>query len=150
MHESLFAVAVKGSDIVVDHVPKEIPYIRSSFWRRGGTITCSITRARHYSADLPQGRLQVSMLIDKVIYVSKVGKLIKAAVKSDKPDTKFSWCLTKIITSSPLNSQQSAISLIGKVWYLLTRYAWYICTYILYHCGFIWAMAGNKCYMSTC
>ena len=50
------------------------------------------------------------MLIDKAVYVSKVGKLIKAAVKSDKPDTKFSWCLTKIITSSPLTSQQSAVS----------------------------------------
>lgn len=35
--------------------------------------------------DLPQGRLKVSMLIDKAVYVSKVGKLIKAAVKSDKP-----------------------------------------------------------------
>ena len=46
-------------DIVVDHVPKRISLICSSFLRRGGSITCKVMGPRRFSADLLQGGLEI-------------------------------------------------------------------------------------------
>lgn len=76
----LFAVAVCKLDIVVGHVPKRISSICSSFLRRGGTILCKVTGSRQYSADLPQGGLEIPCtLIFAGISrdIEKVKKLIK-------------------------------------------------------------------------
>ena len=86
----LFAVVVKRSGNVVGHVSKRISLICSSFLRRGGTITCWITGTRHYSADLPQGGLEILIFRGKKSDLNKIEKLMKAAVKNDKPDTKSS------------------------------------------------------------
>ena len=64
----------------------------------------------------PPREIWGSLSIERAVYINTVEKLMKAAVKSDNPDIKFSWFPTKTITSSPLNSQQPAVSLIGKVW----------------------------------
>ena len=46
-------------DVVVGHVPRNISVECSAFLRRGGIITCTITGARQYSSDLPQGGLKI-------------------------------------------------------------------------------------------
>ena len=45
---------------VVVHVPKRISAACSLFLQRSGNIECTITGARRYSSDLPQGGLTVS------------------------------------------------------------------------------------------
>ena len=58
-----YAVAVKkeieGEERFVGHVPRQISAICSLFIRRGGTIRCTVTGSRRYSADLPQGGLNI-------------------------------------------------------------------------------------------
>lgn len=44
---------------IVGHVPLNISSTCSSFLRRGGRITCKVTSTRQYSADLPQGGLEI-------------------------------------------------------------------------------------------
>ena len=53
------AVAVIRSGLVVGHLPKKISRVCSLFLRRGGTIYCIVTNTRRYSADLPQGGLEI-------------------------------------------------------------------------------------------
>ena len=107
-------VAVKRSGNVVGHVPKRISLICSSFLRRDSTITCRVTGTRRYSADLPQGGLEIPYQLifrGKKSDLNKIEKLMKVAVKIDKPDTKSSGSLTK--TTSLTNSQfkQSAVNI---------------------------------------
>ena len=54
------AVAIRSSgDLTVGHVPRLISAICSIFIRRGGSLVCVVTGSRQYSADLPQGGLEV-------------------------------------------------------------------------------------------
>ena len=55
----LYAVVVKKDDIIVGHLPRKISKICSLFLMRGGTLFCVVTGSRRYSADLPQGGLEV-------------------------------------------------------------------------------------------
>ena len=57
-HDS-YAVAMIKDDVVVGHVPRNISVACSAFLRRGEIITCTITGARQYSSDLPQGGLEI-------------------------------------------------------------------------------------------
>ena len=50
-----YAVAVKKEGSIVGHLPKNVSRVCSLFLRRGGTIECTITGTRRYSADLVQG-----------------------------------------------------------------------------------------------
>ena len=54
-----YAVAVKREGTIVGHLSRKVTRVCSLFLRRGGSITCIVTRHRRYSADLPQGRLEV-------------------------------------------------------------------------------------------
>lgn len=55
-----FAVAVVRAGVTVGHVPRRISTICSVFLRRSGTgIKAVVTGPRRYSADLPQGGLEV-------------------------------------------------------------------------------------------
>ena len=54
-----YAVAVLKSATIVGHLPRKVSTLCSLFIRRGGTIHCRITGRRRYSADLPQGGLEV-------------------------------------------------------------------------------------------
>jgi len=54
-----FAVAVKRRTTIVGHVPRRISAACALFIERKGTITCKITGSRCFSADLPQGGLEV-------------------------------------------------------------------------------------------
>lgn len=54
-----YAVAVIKEDEIIGHLPREISRICSLFLLRGGSITCRITGSRRYSADLPQGGVEI-------------------------------------------------------------------------------------------
>ena len=54
-----YAVSVHDVSTVVGHVPRHISTICNVFLRRGGSISCIITRRRQYSRDLPQGGMEV-------------------------------------------------------------------------------------------
>ena len=54
-----YAVAVTKDDAIIGHLPRRISKICSLFLRRGGSIQCRVSRSRQYSADLPQGGLEI-------------------------------------------------------------------------------------------
>ena len=54
-----YAVAVKKSETVIGHLPRKVARLCSLFLLRGGTIDCIVSGSRRYSADLPQGGLEV-------------------------------------------------------------------------------------------
>ena len=54
-----YAVAVLKSGVVVGHVPRRISSVCSLFLRHGGVIDCVVAGVKQYSADLPQGGLEV-------------------------------------------------------------------------------------------
>ena len=60
----LSAVAIRTEDgSVVGHVPRALSAVCSSFIRRGGLILCRVSGSRRYSADLPQGGLEVPCVL---------------------------------------------------------------------------------------
>ena len=54
-----YAVAVMKDGTIVGHLPKKVSRICSLFLRRGGSICCRVSGNRRYSADLPQGGLEI-------------------------------------------------------------------------------------------
>ena len=55
-----YAVAVVKDNVIVGHLPRAQSKIYSLFLFRNSTIDCIVIGARRYSADLPQGGLEVS------------------------------------------------------------------------------------------
>ena len=59
-----YAVAVTrpgGLGVVIGHLPRKLSKICSLFIRRGGSICCIVTGGRRYSADLPEGGLEIKV-----------------------------------------------------------------------------------------
>ena len=78
-----FAVAVKRSGAVVGHIPRKISSVCSLFLRRNGAMKVEMIGGRRYSADLPQGGLEIPCTItfegvEKDL--KKVKRLISAAL----------------------------------------------------------------------
>ena len=48
-----------GREAVVGHLPRQISTVCHLFLRKGVIIACHVTNSRQYSADLPQGGLEV-------------------------------------------------------------------------------------------
>ena len=79
-----FAVAIVKSLVTVGHVPRKISSICSMFLRRGGCIHCRVTGRRRYSADLPQGGLEIPCILifkGPIQDVEKAKKLVKCALQ---------------------------------------------------------------------
>ena len=55
----IYAVAVTREDIVVGHLPRHISTPCHLFLRKGGSILCTVTGVRQFSADLVQGGLEI-------------------------------------------------------------------------------------------
>lgn len=75
-----YAVAVTKDEVVVGHLPRKISKLCSLFLRRGGSMHCTVTGRRRYSADLPQGGLEVpcSLLFKaKANEIKKLKRLLK-------------------------------------------------------------------------
>ena len=56
------SVAVIKDDIVIGHLPRNISRVCSLFLCRG-VVLCTVTGSRWYSADLPQGGLEILCLL---------------------------------------------------------------------------------------
>ena len=77
--QDVYAVAVMRGATVVGHVPRKISAACSIFLRRKGTIRCTVSASRRYSADLPQGGLEVPCILKfqgDTKDVAKVRKLV--------------------------------------------------------------------------
>ena len=71
-----YAVAVLKSDVIVGHIPRAISAACYVFLgRAGSTISCKVTGPRRYSADLPQGGLEIPCSIEFKGENSMVGKM---------------------------------------------------------------------------
>ena len=77
--QDVYAVAVMRGATLVGHVPRKISAACSIFLRRKGTIRCTVSASRRYSADLPQGGLEVPCILQfhgDTKDVAKVRKLV--------------------------------------------------------------------------
>ena len=68
-HHDTYAVAITGNITGVDgttvrHVSKKISAICSIFIRCGGTINCVVNGAHRFSANLPQGGLEIPCILN--------------------------------------------------------------------------------------
>ena len=80
-----YAVAVRKDGI--GHLPREISRACSLFLRRGNSITCRVTGHRRYSADLPQGGLEVPCILrfeGEVKDIAKLKKFVKPKLAEHK------------------------------------------------------------------
>jgi len=57
--EDPYAMAIKNKGSVVGHMPQTISCVCIVFIQKHGTITCTITRTRRFTSDLPQGSLEL-------------------------------------------------------------------------------------------
>ena len=78
-----YAVAiVTGDEVIIGHVPRKISAMCHLFLRRGGHIACQVTGHRQFSADLPQGGLEVPcslVFVGAEKEICKVKRLSSAA-----------------------------------------------------------------------
>lgn len=72
----LYAVAVMKSGQVIGHLPRKVNRVCSIFLRRGGSISCIVLGGRRYSADLPQGGLEIPC---RLLFEGEVKEIEKIA-----------------------------------------------------------------------
>ena len=75
-----YAVAVVKDGVVIGHLPRTISRPCSLFLRRGNSIMCRVTGHRRYSADLPQGGLEIPCVLrfeGKLKEITKIKKFVK-------------------------------------------------------------------------
>ena len=58
-----YAVAVMQEGRVVGHLPRKYSRVCSLFLKKGGSISCTVTGKRRFSADLNQGGLEIPCLV---------------------------------------------------------------------------------------
>jgi len=82
------AGVVSTTTRIVGHIPRRISAVCSISIRRGGTIFCVVTGARRYSADLPQGGLEIPCLLKFIAKseneATKAKDLLESALSSVK------------------------------------------------------------------
>ena len=86
----IYAVAMKRGANIVGHVPRSISYLCYLFIESGGNIQCEITGQRKYSADLPQGGLEVPCKLKfqgSPLSINKVKKLLPDAPSPKIPES---------------------------------------------------------------
>ncbi len=69
-----YAVAVVKSGTIIGHLPRKISKLCSLFLSRGGSISCTVTGGRQYSADLPQGGLEIPC---SLLFKAKAKEMLK-------------------------------------------------------------------------
>ena len=82
-----YAVAVRKDGTIIGHLPRAISRACSLFLRRGNSITCRVTGHRRYSADLPQGGLEVPCILHfegEVKDIAKLKKFVKPKLAEHK------------------------------------------------------------------
>ena len=84
--EAIYAVAVMKSGQVLGHLPRKVNRVCSIFLRRGGSISCIVLGGRRYSADLPQGGLEIPCRLlfeGEIKEIEKVTKHFKVKCITD-------------------------------------------------------------------
>ena len=107
-----YAIAVKkfkkmigGEERVVGHVPRRISAICSLFIRRGGDIRCQVTGDKRYSADLPQGSLEIPAVLIFMAAKNSEGKKAKKLIENTLGViVTVSEVDESLTSSSPVNS----------------------------------------------
>ena len=86
---------------VVGHMPRNISPVCSIFIRRGGSITCTVSDRRRYSADLEQGGLEIPC---------KIKFSTSSSVEKDSEKAE------KLVTTALSNNETNGLSkfLVGK------------------------------------
>ena len=83
-----YAVATLSDGRVVGHMPRKISPVCSIFIRCGGSITCTVSDRRRYSADLDQGGLEIPCKIkfstSNSVEKEKAEKLVTAALSNNE------------------------------------------------------------------
>ncbi len=77
---AVIAVAVIGAGVTIGHLPRKISRVCSIFLRRGGSMHCVASRGQRYSADLPQGGMEIPCKLHfegKIKEISKVKRYFK-------------------------------------------------------------------------
>ena len=68
---------ISGSNVTVGHLPRATSPICSIFIRHGGTIISRVNGTRGYSADIPQGGLEIPCVVTFDAKNFKEGNKIK-------------------------------------------------------------------------
>ena len=63
-----YAAAVEKDGTVIVHLPRKVSRVSTLFLERGVRINCTATGGRRYSADLPQGGMEIPCT---VLFVGK-------------------------------------------------------------------------------
>ena len=114
-----YAVAVLGVDnTVLGHVPRQVSAGCFLFLQQNGRITCKVSGPRQFSADLPQGGLEVPCTLTfsgEVKLVEKMKKLIlpsnrSAGVATAIPTSDQSPPVTDTLTSKEETGEISSTS----------------------------------------
>ena len=85
-----YAVAVQRRKTIVGHVPRKISAACSLFLQRAGRIRCTVIGVRCYSADLPQGGLEVPcayVFLGEPKDVAKIRKLLAPSATNVNSET---------------------------------------------------------------
>ena len=75
-----YDVAVKKCGQTIGHLPRKISKLCCLLLRRGGTISAKIASNRRYSADLPQGGMEITCILTfkgKAKLIKNIRKYIK-------------------------------------------------------------------------
>ena len=92
-HDPLSVAVIKqihGEDTNVGHVPRRISALCNAFIRRGGIIRCIVDGSRRFSADLPQGGLEVPCKLLFSISTEALCKKTEKMVCAALSNTNFS------------------------------------------------------------
>ena len=58
-----YAVVVEKDRTIIGHLPRKVSRVSTLFLKKGSRINCTVTRGRRYSADLPQGSLEIPFTV---------------------------------------------------------------------------------------
>ena len=58
-----YAVAIEKDGRIIGHLSREVSRVCALLLKRGGSIRCTVTGRRRYSADLPQGGLEIPCFV---------------------------------------------------------------------------------------
>ena len=79
-----YAVSVVKEGSIIGHLPQRISCVSTLFIRRGVAIRCRVTVRRRYSAELPQGGLEIPCFLLFEGNAKEIKKLAKLLLSDKK------------------------------------------------------------------
>ena len=104
---------IDGASVTVGHLPRRISALCSVFLRRGGTIRCIVNGHRRYSADLPQGGLEIPCFLCFTAKTSVEADKTKKLLQSSLSDCTVQVQETVSIATEP-TKQAAEVSIVTK------------------------------------